>query len=271
MTTNKLEIYSRSKNTIWTDRHIALNMLEAHLNYSNDAASRKLTTIHRTIDWIDTVAEGKKNLVDLGCGPGIYADELTNRGYSVTGIDISQTSIEYAKAWAEREKKNIHYLCRDYVNDAIEGVFDLALCIYCDFGALIPSEQAKFLKNIHDCLSDDGVLIFDVFGTGLCSQRREHRTWMYREKANFWSPSPHFELEESIHFKDEQVWGSRMIIIEDSMGSREYVTWDHYYFEEGIREILSENGFAVELINRDLIESSNFTSDDVMFIKAKKA
>jgi len=37
-------------------------------------------------------------VVDLGCGSGIWAAELTRRGYDVLGIDISRAMIRLARA-----------------------------------------------------------------------------------------------------------------------------------------------------------------------------
>ncbi len=39
-----------------------------------------------------------KKLLDLGCGPGIYAEILKKRGASVWGVDISAKEIDIAKA-----------------------------------------------------------------------------------------------------------------------------------------------------------------------------
>ncbi|HOE08669.1 MAG TPA: class I SAM-dependent methyltransferase [Treponemataceae bacterium] len=143
---NKLSLYERSKDFLWTDDYISANMLDAHLNPDIDAVSRNRTTILKTVDWIDSVLPKKGSLLDLGCGPGLYAQEFAQKGYTVTGIDISKRSIEYAKKSAQEKKLSITYINGDYINKKIEGKFDAAVCIYCDFGALIPSEQKAFLK-----------------------------------------------------------------------------------------------------------------------------
>ncbi len=43
-----------------------------------------------------------KKLLDLGCGAGIYSELLYDKGFSVTGIDFSKRSIEYAQNHAKR-------------------------------------------------------------------------------------------------------------------------------------------------------------------------
>lgn len=89
MLSNTLTLYQRGSHNLWTDTHIAQHMLKAHLDYTHDAASRNIRTIQRTVTWIDAVSEGKRTLIDLGCGPGIYTQAFADRGYTVTGVDIS--------------------------------------------------------------------------------------------------------------------------------------------------------------------------------------
>lgn len=265
-----LVLYSRSKDNIWTNKYISQNMLAAHLDFSNDAASRNISTIIKTTDWIVQETHPKKSLLDLGCGPGIYSELLTKKGYSVTGIDISEQSIKYAKKSARLNHFNIQYINSSYLDFSFQEKYDVAICIYCDFGALIPEEQKKFLKNVHSTLNDGGILIFDVFSDGLNNSKKEKKTWTYEENGSFWCKKPHFLLEETVHFKGDHVWGNRSIIITEENKIKEYIIWDTYFTQESIKRLLENNGFAVEKIERNLVGENTFTSNDVMFIKARK-
>lgn len=271
MQINKLELFSNGRNELWTDPHIAKQMLSAHLDLANDAATRNAEAIEDTINWIDSVSEGKRKLIDLGCGPGIYTNAFHDRGYRVTGIDISANSIQHAVRQAKQSNKPICYQVKNYIEEPLEGDYNLAVCIYCDFGALIPREQEAFLANVRSVLDEDGILIFDVFGTGLNLRKQETRTWTYHPEPGFWSPFPHLELSEVLHFKKAMAWGHRTLIIEEgNLDHKEFVTWDSYFTEEEISQLLKENGFALELVKTDLIKSNSFASDAVMFLKARK-
>lgn len=59
--TIKPRLYTPSLNKFWDDEDISKGMLEAHLDPNWDAATRKPK-------WLD------KFLLDLGCGPGLYAE-----------------------------------------------------------------------------------------------------------------------------------------------------------------------------------------------------
>ena len=70
-------LYQGSSKAFWDDEHISKSMLAAHLDSDNDGASRKLATIQKSVEWICKYVknvEGKR-LLDLGCGPGLYAEQ----------------------------------------------------------------------------------------------------------------------------------------------------------------------------------------------------
>ena len=83
----------------WDDPHISAQMLAAHLDPDTDAASRRPETIEHTVDWIVATLELAPGMrvLDLGCGPGLYATRLARYGLRVTGVDCSRRSIGYAQ------------------------------------------------------------------------------------------------------------------------------------------------------------------------------
>lgn len=87
---DKPPLFQRSAVNFWDDEHISGYLLEAHLDPDFDGASRKSGTIGKSIQWITSVAPSGQfpALLDVGCGPGIYAQLFTARGYRVTGIDF---------------------------------------------------------------------------------------------------------------------------------------------------------------------------------------
>ena len=92
--------FTPGETLFWDDPHISAQMLAAHLDPTTDAASRRPETIERSVAWIVKtlgLRPGAK-LLDLGCGPGLYAARLAQWGLDVTGIDYSRRSIDYAVA-----------------------------------------------------------------------------------------------------------------------------------------------------------------------------
>src|SRR5215469_14902926 len=50
-------------------------------------------------------------ILDVGCGTGRHAIELTKRGYNMTGIDLSESQLERAREKAEAENLTIDFRC----------------------------------------------------------------------------------------------------------------------------------------------------------------
>ena len=85
---------------LWTDPHIAEQMLAFHINPDLDVASRNHEFIERSVRWLDRSFElsSGKRVLDLGCGPGLYANRLAAVGANVTAVDFSGPSLEYARS-----------------------------------------------------------------------------------------------------------------------------------------------------------------------------
>jgi SAM-dependent methyltransferase len=95
----------------WDDPHISRGMLEAHLNPVNDLSSRRPVTIDKEVNHLlsSRVLKPGDRVLDLGCGPGLYASRLAKNGLKVTGIDISARSLNYAIAHILIEWLYIYY------------------------------------------------------------------------------------------------------------------------------------------------------------------
>jgi len=56
---------------------------------------------------------GEGKALDLGCGIGAKSIALAKKGFSVTGIDISPTAIQYAKENAKKEGVKARFIAAD--------------------------------------------------------------------------------------------------------------------------------------------------------------
>lgn len=65
----------------WDDPHISRQMLAIHLDPTTEAASRGFATIDRSVAWLSDSLNLKPgdSVLDLGCGPGLYASRLARR------------------------------------------------------------------------------------------------------------------------------------------------------------------------------------------------
>jgi len=115
-------------------------------------------------DFIEQEIDRDKSLkiIDIGCGTGRHAIELTKRGYSVVGIDLSESQLKRAREKAQDEGVEIDFQRHDARNLPFEGEFDLAIML-CEGGfSLMETDEMNFeiLKNATKALKDKGKLIF---------------------------------------------------------------------------------------------------------------
>lgn len=255
---------------IWTDTHIGKMLLEAHLDQSTHAASRTPEVIEATVGWIrDRIRSGCR-VLDLGCGPGFYADRLARSGFSVTGVDFNPHSIEHARSEAAKHGLDIHYVLGDYLELAGEGGYDAAMCIYCDFGALDDDQEIRFLQTVRRQLVPGGRIVFDVFGPGLSGTMREGSTCERFDHGGFWSPRPHELAVETSFLSRSDRWIRVCTLREDGRSQRRFEIADRFFTPEGVGNLLEQNGFRLLEVAEGLIPPNAFTSSDVLFVLAER-
>ena len=243
---NKPALYEKGSMELWTDDHISKGMLEAHLNPDMDGATRKHTTVQEIVKWISEVAPSNKyhNLLDLGCGPGIYAEEFCKAGYSVTGIDFSQRSISHAEKSACKNNLPITYHQGDYLQMDFIEKFDIVTLIYCEFGAISTDDRTNLLKKIHSALKPNGLLIFDVFSPHHYTGIDEYKNWEYAENG-FFSNEPHLCLHSLYRYDEHKTFCKQHIIITER-SIRHINVWEHTFTKSELSHDLSSAGLSAK-------------------------
>jgi SAM-dependent methyltransferase len=255
----------------WTDPHIAQQMLATHLNPDTDAASRRPETIARATHWIATSLglQPGDPILDLGCGPGLYAERLARAGFQVTGVDFSQNSIEYATAQARAQHLAIQYRCQNYLQLADEGLYSAALLIYGDFCPLAPEQRAQLLANIQRALKPGGCFVLDVSTPSLRQKYGLKNGW-YAAASGFWKPGPHLVLEQGFSYPGD-LYLDQYVVVESNAKISVYRNWFQDYTPDTIRAELEAGGFAVESLWSDLTGTPYAPASDWIGIVARKS
>jgi len=256
---------------IWTDEHISKGMLEAHLHPDWDAATRPHAYVKEIVRWIGSIAPAGKYsaLLDLGCGPGIYAELFHEEGYRVTGVDLSKRSLAYAEAEALKKELPITYCLKDYLAlDYVEH-FDLITLIYYDFGVLSPQNREKLLRNIHSALKPGGLLVFDVFTPQHTASREENTSWDYAESGGFFSHKPHLNLKSFFLYEEKRTFCERHIIITEQEIHSVNI-WQHTFTKDELTNDLSSAGFGIKNIYGNMAGAEYSANGKEMCIVAQK-
>lgn len=264
-------LFSPGEAQFWTDPHIASQMLAFHLDPNIEAASRRPETIQRTVDWLIQTLELKPghHLLDLGCGPGLYAARLAKYGLHVTGVDFSQNSIDYAVKTAWETGFNIEYRCQNYLELDDESQFDAVLLIYGDFCPLSPQQRTRLLANVHRALKPGGYFVLDVT-TPLLRQREGLKNGWYAAQSGFWKSGPHLVLEQGFSY-DGEIFLDQYIVIEETGKISVYRNWFQDYSSDKIIAELDANGFHVEDLWSNLEGTSFSPNADWIGVVARKA
>ena len=263
-------IYAPSDVSIWNDEHISKQMLLAHLNPDYEGASRKLSFIEDSVAWIKEImpCQEYQALLDVGCGPGLYAERFCQAGYQVTGIDYSRRSIEYASRSAKRQGLDITYVCQDYLKMDCEDVFDCATFIYCDYGALSPANRGLILQNIYRGLKKGGKLLFDVFSLEMFHDFQEAQTWQVCADGGFWSPEKHLLISGQYKYPQHVTLEKTTIITEDSI--RTCNIWNTCFSLESLLEEVQAAGFKMVELFGDVAGQSYTTDRRIIAILLEK-
>jgi SAM-dependent methyltransferase len=247
------EPFTPGEPLFWDDPHISKGMLASHLNPNTAGASRRPETIDRTVAWlVETLGlrEGDA-VVDLGCGPGLYASRLAERGLRVTGVDYSRRSIAYATQYAGEHGLDIAYRYQDYLTLDDEGQYDAALLIYGDYCPLAPAQRSQLLANVRRALRAGGRFALDVT-TRVCRKRHGLQCGWYAVDTGFWKQGPHLVLEQGFDYPEQAIYLDQYVVVEADGTLSVYRNWFQDYTRETITAELEVGGFAVQGVWNDL-------------------
>jgi len=232
---------------LWNDHHISGEMLKAHLAPDTDAASYKPDTIAAICRYLPVVMGLKEGaeIIDLGCGPGLYARELCKQGFSVTGIDRSASSIDYARklnAGRQAVFVNDSYLKPFGINS-----FDAAIMISKDYGVLSPNSRKALLFNIHSALKPGGYFALDVHSVNDFARLQKSAAPHWEAaQSGFWRPHPHLAISKTCFYPDQSVACDVHAVLDEDFTV--YRIWQTYYSPESIEEELQMAGFVIRAV-----------------------
>ncbi len=238
------QFYTADK--LWADDHTSKKMLEFHINEAIDVSSRNKDFIDRSVAWIVSHFRVGANtrIADFGCGPGLYATPLAEKGADVTGVDFSERSIRYAKEMAARKELDINYVAQNYLEYKPSKKFDLITMIMCDFCALSPAQRKQMLKKFHTLLEPGGSVLLDVYSLHAFERRKETAIYEYNLLGSFWSPENYYGFLNTFKYEKEKVILDKYTIVEASQTKTIY-NWLQYFSLESLKKEFRENGFEI--------------------------
>jgi len=213
--------WSEGDNIPWNDPEFSKRMLKEHLTQEHDAASRRFEKIEAHVTWIheEVLKSQPGKLLDLGCGPGLYASRLAHLGHQVTGIDYSPASIAYAQDTSQTEKLTCNYIHADLREADFGHNYETAMLIYGEFNIFRPTDIRQILRKAHASLRPGGILILEPHTFEIVQSMGQAAPSWYSSLSGLFSADPHIVLEEHFWNSDQQTATTRIFVIDADTGT----------------------------------------------------
>jgi len=257
----------------WHDPDFSGRMLNEHLSQEHDAASRRFEIIDRHVEWIHhQVLKGRPTRVlDLGCGPGLYASRLAGLGHACVGIDFSPASIAYAREQAEASGLDCTYLQEDIRTADYGDAYGLVMLVFGEFNVFRPREARAILQKAHGALLPQGFLLLEPHTFEVVvNMGQQPPSWTSAERGLF-SERPHLCLQESFWDAKANVAIERYYVIDAATGDvARHASSTQAYTKEGYRSLLADCGFGEVVFYPSLGASAGDPEGDLMAALARK-
>lgn len=231
----------------WSDPDFSRRMLREHLSQEHNAASRRFEIVDGHVRWIhEQVLKGNPTRVlDLGCGPGLYANRLAGLGHRCVGIDFSPASIAYAREQARRDELDATYIQHDIRTSDYGNGYGLVMLLFGEFNVFRPLEARRILEKASEALVPGGFLLVEPQTFEVVRRTGGQPASWYTAKEGLFSDEPHLCLQESFWDAEANVAIERFYIISAVTGGVvRHSASTQAYTDDEVRAMLADCGFG---------------------------
>ena len=199
-------------------------------------------------------------LIDVACGTGSMAVELTKRGYRMNGADACDEMLDVARAKVLDGGYDIELYHRSF--HELEGLDrqDCVMSLYDSVNYLLTHEEmARMFENVHEILHRGGLYIFDV-----CTETnsiRHFRDLRERERGDGFNYARHSYFKEGIQYNDFK------IRFDDPEREIQELHQQRIYPLSDIEQVIEDSPFSLEgAYNGFSLREPSEDSDRVHFV-----
>lgn len=251
----------------WNDPDFSRRMLREHLSQEHQLASRRAEVIAEQARWIASAFLGadEGKVLDLGCGPGLYAPHLLEAGHRYQGIDFGPASIDHARQHFAVDQR-CKFLLGDVCTADYGGDHDLIMMLYGELNVFSPESCARILSRAQGALRPGGRLLLEVHTREAVVATGQGSSW-YKAEGGLFSDEPHLCLTESRWYEEPAVSLQLFHVVDlRSGGLRSYRSTIQAYGLDDYRRLLQSAGFKEFQRHEDWPSSG----EELMVISARK-
>lgn len=237
----------------WNEPAFSARILKEHLSQAHHLASRKFEIIKAQNSWINAryLSERPASILDLGCGPGLYAEKLSGDIHLYHGIDFSPASIEYA-----REQHRGNRRCSFHLGNVLRADFggphDLLTMLYGELNVFSPEDCRHILAKACRAMAPGGTLLVEFQAPEAVQAVGElANSWTRAEQGGLFSDDSYVCLTENHWFSREAV---ALQCFHVMLGSGEVATYrstTKAWSREEVRGLFAEAGFDKVMDHED--------------------
>ncbi len=235
-------------NLPWDEPEFSARMLREHLTQDHGAASRKSGEITQQIEWIykKLGLAPSDHLLDVTCGPGLYAVQFAQKGIRVTGTDFGPAALEYARGLVQTQ--NVTDLVKIIDTDVRtweypRATYDGAMLIYGQLAVMSPDEAQTVLNGIYQSLKPGSKLVVELLNQDRADKKDS--TWWYTDEKRLWGDAPFLLLGERKWYPDELLSMERYYTVHLETGEiDEVILCDQTYSVDTVKSMMHQAGFS---------------------------
>jgi SAM-dependent methyltransferase len=176
-------------------------------------------------------------ILDVACGYGRHAFELVQRGYNVTGIDLSLPLLLRAAEESKRLSLPVKFVHGDMREMEFEKQFDGAYSMLTSFGYFDEDTNLRVAERIGRALKPGARFLLDIVNRDYVVSDLPVRVW--------WEGTGCVVLEEvDFNFHTSRIVTHRSIVFEDGRQLEQEISVRAYSLHE-IGRLLRQAGFRV--------------------------
>ena len=199
-------------------------------------------------------------VLDLCCGYGRHAIEFAQRGYRVTGVDLSLSLLIRAADETQRRGLKVNFAHADVREINFDRRFDGAYCTLTSFGYFDEETNLQVLKNVCRSLKPGARLLLETINRDYIVPQLPTRVW--------WEGNGCVVLEEVDYaFETNRVLLRRSIVYRDGRQVEQELSIRSYTMNE-LGRVFRQAGFRVRNVSGSYATPGRFfgaTSRNLIF------
>lgn len=219
-----------------------------HQLYFNRDEKEAAAFIDKLIEYLQP-APGAR-MLDVACGKGRHSIHLAEKGFDVTGIDLSEDSIREA---LQQERDTLHFYLHDMRLPFWINYFDAAFNFFTSFGYFkTRREHDNGIRTIAQSLKTDGLFVMDYLNVHYAEDNLVHRFEKEIEGVNYfitkWFDETHFY--KKIQVEDEAL--AEPLVYTEKVAKFSLGDFTEMFAYQGlqIQEVFGDYNFAGYDVNK---------------------